>query len=576
MKYFSLFVFFYTSLLFGQTTRHTECYDIRLRIVKALRFETKDNLDSLNGLLKKSPHKCMQIQAIYNEGSINYLLNSNFDEAEKKYLECIRLTRFNKSKIDELCYKSFILTSVNRLFYLYRREGKLEKSLEIILKNKDVMDPGRFQELIAVNEYDFGNYEKAIKIFRNNLQIIDCEHIKFQSPEKEKIMKIGFHRTSNIHNLIADSFLQLYIKTKKASLLDSAVVHYEKSYSKGNLFNGNIEYNKALYYSRLAKTEFYRKNYNKAVSYYNTFFNHTVMKENVFTFQSYCIGLAENYVKLLKPDLALECLSKFDSSYTIKPGSEQFYIASLSAYMDAYQQKGNNEKALWFAKRYLMEIKKIESDKIKAKTISNVLDIQEIKEKAQKIIDSRNYWITILILLGSCLILTLFILVRVNKLKTKKRQEQHKEIIGLLKKEIASNENQRPIKTPEGHHEKMKFLKDFAECKQILEKFLEIEKNKEYLDPDFKLSSLAKKLDTNTTYLSSFFNYYLEKGFHQYLQEKRIEYLLELINTDSVYRRYTVQAISEHVGYKSPSAFSKVFKQYTGISYSTYLKQISE
>ncbi|HEU4496392.1 MAG TPA: AraC family transcriptional regulator [Flavobacterium sp.] len=468
------------------------------------------------------------------------------------------------------------MKSVTRLFYLYRREGKLEKSLEIIMKNKDVMDPSRFQELMAVNEYDFGNYEKAIRIFRNSLQIIDSEHVKFQSPEKENVMRNGFHRTSNIHNLIADSFLQLYTKTKKASLLDSAAVHYEKSYSRGNLFNGNIEYNKALYYSRLAKTEFYRKNYNKAVSYYNAYFNHAVVKEHVFTFQSYCIGLAENYVKLLKPDLALECLSKFDASYTIKPGSEQFYIASLSAYMDAYQQKGNSEKALWFAKRYLAEIKKIEADKIKAKTISNVLDVQEVKEKAQKIIDTRNYWITILTLSGGCLILALVILIRVNKLKTKKRQEQHKEVIELLKKEMASNKNQKPIKTPEGHQEKMKFLEDFAECKQILENFLEIEKNKEYLDPDFKLSSLAKKLETNTAYLSTFFNYYLEKGFHQYLQEKRIEYLLELINTDSVYRRYTVQAISEHVGYKSPSAFSKVFKQYTGISYSAYLKQISE
>lgn len=576
LKYFSLFFFFSTSFLFSQTTRHKECYNIRLRIGKALNYETKDNLDSLNALLKKSPNKCMQIQAIHNDGSINYLLESDFNKAEKKYLECIKLARLNEKRIDEPCYKSFIMTSVNRLFYLYRRKGELEKSLEIILKNKDVIEPNRFQELLAVNEYDFGNYEKAIKTFTKNLQVIDSEYIKFQPFEKERIKTNGFHRASNIHNLIADSFLQLYIKTKKINLLDSAVVHYEKSFIKGNLFNGNIEYNKALYYSRLAKTEFYKKNYNKAVFYYNTFFNHTVMKENEFTFQSYCIGLAENYLELRKSDLALQCLSKFDLSYAIKPGSEQFYIASLSAYMDAYQQKGANEKALLYAKLYLNEIKKIESDKIKAQAIANVLDIQEINEKAQKIIDSRNYWITILISLGIFLILTLFIFIRVNKLKTKERQEDHKEITSVLMKQIESNENEKHIKTVEDNQEKMKFLEDFTVCKQVLENFLEIEKNKEYLDQNFKLTYLAKKLDTNTTYLSTFFNYYLEKGFNQYLQEKRIEYLLELINTDSIYRRYTVQAISEHIGYKSPSAFSKVFKQYTGVSYSTYLKRISE
>lgn len=175
----------------------------------------------------------------------------------------------------------------------------------------------------------------------------------------------------------------------------------------------------------------------------------------------------------------------------------------------------------------------------------------------------------------SILAVTLYMSLQQYKRRINIKQKYYEDVILQLKEQIILNQNQADEnKRNTGSKDDFEINKIFGETafQQMLGKFLEIEKNKEFLDPDFKLSYLAKKLDTNTTYLSSFFNNFLKKGFNQYLQEKRIEYLLELLKKDSKYTKYTVQAISEHIGYKSSSAFSKVFKQHMGISYSEFIK----
>ncbi|MCI3938799.1 helix-turn-helix domain-containing protein [Chryseobacterium aahli] len=556
-----LFFFFFITTLYSQKRYHSEYNGTVNQILKTLHYETNDNVDSLNAILKHSNNVCMQTLALHYDASIDYLLRNELDKAEKKSLECIERAKVNQSKMDSDCYRSIVRMSATRLFYIYRRKAEYDKAFKVVLAHKKEIEYSEFLSFLAINQFDLQHYNKAIEKFNLCLRKTQPEHPDYLS------------RTANIHNFLGDTFIQEYKKTQNKNYLDSADKHYRMSFVNGNKFNKNDSYNSALYNSRLAKTEYYKNNHSKAISFYKLYFDHPIMQENSFTYQAYCIGLAENYLQLKKADLALKYLIKLDSAYVLKSGTEQFYIEGLSAYMDAYQQKGDDNKALHYAKLYLNEIKKLESSKEKAHEVMSLFNIKESNEKAQQIINSKNRWLIFLFITG--IVLSIIIgAIYIHHLQTSKKNASSMQIITSVEEQTELKDIALSLKLTKENSEKSKYLTDNKGFEQMQKKLLRMENSKEFLNPDFKLSYLAKKLGTNTAYLSAFFNDYLNKGFSQYVQEKRIEYLLKLLDNEKIYHKYTVQAISEHIGYKSTSAFTKIFKKHTGENFSSYLERL--
>ena len=111
---------------------------------------------------------------------------------------------------------------------------------------------------------------------------------------------------------------------------------------------------------------------------------------------------------------------------------------------------------------------------------------------------------------------------------------------------------------------------------EILYKLKEFEINKRYLDKDLDLSSLAKTLGTNHSYLSRVINQVKEKSFKNYLNDLRIEYAYVDLQTNPKKRRYTIEAIARDVGFKSAESFSKKFKQRFEMYPSVFLKKLNE
>jgi len=111
---------------------------------------------------------------------------------------------------------------------------------------------------------------------------------------------------------------------------------------------------------------------------------------------------------------------------------------------------------------------------------------------------------------------------------------------------------------------------------EILYKLKEFEINKGYLDKDLDLSSLAKTLGTNHSYLSRVINQVKEKSFKNYLNDLRIEYAYVDLQTNPKKRRYTIEAIARDVGFKSAESFSKKFKQRFEMYPSVFLKKLNE
>lgn len=111
---------------------------------------------------------------------------------------------------------------------------------------------------------------------------------------------------------------------------------------------------------------------------------------------------------------------------------------------------------------------------------------------------------------------------------------------------------------------------------EILDKLIKLEEKKLFLRQDFTLHNVAKRLKTNTAYLSKIVNSELDKNFSSYVNELRINYIIIELKNNAKLRSYSINAIGEEIGYKSPESFTKYFKVATGISPSIYIKKINQ
>lgn len=98
--------------------------------------------------------------------------------------------------------------------------------------------------------------------------------------------------------------------------------------------------------------------------------------------------------------------------------------------------------------------------------------------------------------------------------------------------------------------------------------------NKRYLNQNVTISSLAKKMGSNSKYLSQYLNHYEKKKFTDYINDLRISYTVEKLKEDTKFRKYTVKAISETVGFSNPVSFSQAFFKKTGIKPSYFIKKL--
>ena len=106
------------------------------------------------------------------------------------------------------------------------------------------------------------------------------------------------------------------------------------------------------------------------------------------------------------------------------------------------------------------------------------------------------------------------------------------------------------------------------------EKLEKWENDKEFLNPSTTLASLSVLLETNTSYLSRYFNQELQVSFSNYLSKLRINHLLNLIQSDpSIIKSKSSIQIAESLGFKSIDAYYRAFIITTGSTPNQYLKK---
>jgi AraC-like DNA-binding protein len=393
------------------------------------------------------------------------------------------------------------------------------------------------------NKYDMAKsyYSKALNfpqdstsmiVLLNNLGAVELEVLNFDSAEYFiiKALRIserhGYFLIPSIVNNIASYF-------QEVQLYDSALYYYHLSLgiaTEYDQFEDRVEN-----LSNLGRLFFEVNKPDSALFYIEL--SNTFAKEHNFL-----RILAENYLTLSKIERAKGRTTK-SFEYFEKYANLKDSILNVEKFGDIHQLQR------------LYEVSKT-NQQIEKLTVE-----QQIKERTiyyQKIIQ----YIT----LGALLLLsaiTLLILLQKRKLNTayKALFEKNLKIIDLQKK------------SPEKNQERKSALTDDMQD-ELMDKILTIMEDTSVIcDTAFSINKLAAMVQSNHTYVSQVINNILKKNFRSFLNSYRIEEAQRLFSEPDA-ARYTIEAVSFQVGFRSRSAFRDAFKEITGVSPNFYLKSM--
>jgi len=206
-----------------------------------------------------------------------------------------------------------------------------------------------------------------------------------------------------------------------------------------------------------------------------------------------------------------------------------------------------------------------------SKTIKNNYDIPQLLHERDKLIEDitqKNKCIIIVSLLFC--ILTLGGLIYNYRLK-KKYEKRYDDIIT---KSSSTIEEEIIVKNAKPQAVSLGIDQHVVE--EILEALETFEKGEAYLKNQISLKDVAKMVNTNSKYLSKIVNSYKGKNFTTYINDLRIDYLINHVQHDTKYQKYTIRAIAEEIGFSNPEGFSRAFQKKTGLNPSYFIKKVRE
>lgn len=193
----------------------------------------------------------------------------------------------------------------------------------------------------------------------------------------------------------------------------------------------------------------------------------------------------------------------------------------------------------------------------------------QIKDGLEKKSRNRTIWAITFITITLVLASILYFKFRREKLIRGKYRKLQERFI-----ELEQSTKAKDLVVVEDPHKKNVLTIDVRNS--IAEKLYVFEEQKLYLQKGLKLNSLAKKLGTNTLYLSTYINETKSINFSQYLNHLRIGYITKLLYEERRFLNYTMDALAEECGMSSRQSFSDIFYEINGIRPKDFIKNRSQ
>ncbi|CAM2826810.1 Helix-turn-helix domain-containing protein [Flavobacterium frigoris] len=445
---------------------------------------------------------------------------------------------------------------------------KFQQGKKLSLNISDKVGVIKFNINIGLIYNEIGNYRQAITISKESDKMIDGSRELFSDEQ--------FNRYKNSLNLNIGKYYEDFYKTKmsKVAFLDSAQFYY----SKAIIYSKTIGYNRFSAQMNLANIFYIKKNFVQAEKGYQSILKTSEDNgfKNEYSMIIYNLGDLYYYKKEFKKSLVY--LKKVDSLYHADKLNPIEFLKSNYYQAKIYQALGNKEEAAKHSEIYLNNFEKSEfklNNEIAEVnfTVSKEQLQLEMKVIQKEFNNKRDLNIVIYFVLSG----TVFFLVLIVLRSIKKKKLAEQKVADLIKEYKENRFNNVPTNVL--NKELIKngsTLISVEKENEILDKLMLLEKRLDYLKPDFTQQSAAKKIKTNTSYLSSVVNNHYNKSFSEYLNELRINYVIDEMISNATYRKYSTQAIAESAGFKNAVSFTKSFNKRTGVTPVQFIKGLDK
>ncbi len=484
--------------------------------------------------------------------------NQSIEYFEKE-LGLLRKIDLNKKEYKNLASDHYSEIEVlAQLGQNYFSTGQIEKAfifydrcLEIAHNQNLEFYKAVMPTIIADLHYSTGNYKEALAKHKEsftalkNVQDID---------EETRVLNMG-----NVLLSMSDTYVELAELDSALWVLDKAVEEkLDTLYSFRTWFIG-----------QRGRVYLKKKEFERALNYLTEAEKLAIAYDPVIGPAYYSLDLGECYLNLKKYELAITTL---ENGLEIKKRKteEINLVEDYKLLAKVYKESGNIEKSNEYYEKYIINQEAVEKSK---DTISSTFHSQQLAhlEKEKSFQSSRFLYVIVGI---SVLVLSLFFVIL---FLIKERKKNTKKFENLLAKMNVDSEAELQIVDTKDSDLEEKSSADINEeiTNQILYGLQKLKEQEFYLKQDCNSYNVAKKIKTNTSYLSKVINSHFQKNFNTYINDLRINYAIVRLKNDSRFRSFSIQSIAEELGYKSADSFTKYFKQDTGLNPSFYIKQLN-
>lgn len=557
---FLLFLTFFTSKMTAQTQKELEKMSQATIVDSFFVYENNflKQLKYANLFFKNFKDDPYKVSSAYELYSMAYSNNKNYEKA----LFYINLSIKNCVDLPE---KFHIMNAYWSKAVILSKLKKYDEAINNYVK----------AEQIAINNYP--NYRYAITL---NIGILKSEDLG-ETLEALKIFKkcYNFYKEdSNIkkyNDFYSRTLFAMADAYNSLEQVDSASYYNAKGYKNAKKHN-DIFY-LSLFTLNEGATQSIRKNYQATIDSINIVMPKlkTINNlENNILAAYYYYGKA--YRGLKNDEKTIINFSRVDSIYQKTKIITPEFISGYHFLIKYYKNTGNVEKQLYYINT-LMEIDSSHQKdyKVLLQKINKDYDIPLLVKEKENIINGLkgdkkiNYYIiSVLVLLTLGAVVFGYIQV--------KQKKKFKYLFDNLM--VKSPQIVKPLDAQAHKAKEPAYNVDISEeiILDIKRKLKLFEKDKRYLNASISIHTLAQNFNTNTKYLSTIINYTFEKSFSNYVNDLRIDYIVQELKTNKNLRKYTISGIAEEAGFNNGESFAKAFFKRTGIKPSYFIKELNK
>jgi len=442
-----------------------------------------------------------------------------------------------KSNDDKIIGSAYLSRGI--AFYgLKKHELALENYLTaspFIERSKDEYLTYKLKYNIAHEKYYLKKNEEAIQLFNACLEYFKennaraylntlhslglCYNSEGNYGKSEAMVTLGYEEASRLNNHSMDGYF-LH--------LDGQNQYCKRNYAQAieNLKNSIPVIEEQEDYANVAVADFYIGKSYWAMKRYREALPYLKKVAKVFDEREY-----------IRPDLRqnFELLIQFYKNHN-QPEQVLFYVDRLlkadSILISTHDHLYDNIHKNYDTKALVQEKKNVEE----------LLEKERLKKE--------------IFIVGSVILGVISMSLLINWFRNRRKERIFRELLEDNKKEIPKREKGTPRELDIAPDTVAKIL-------QLLQKW---EHDMKFLENDITLPALAVYLETNIRYTSDIILFYRHKKFSDYINDLKVDYIIEQLKTDKHKRMYTHDALAKEAGFSTTQRFVTAFKARTKLS----------